>query len=196
MHLKKLQRALLMLAPAAIMATASPAAAQGLSMLNDICAPWPAGPKPRPHFSVFNTTGNSTIAHTGLFPDSDAVDPTPYQTQGQSGRLQLAESLVAPTNPLYARVLVLADGSQAVALVTLDLGRSFGPPQIAAVRARIRRDYRVDEVMFVASHTHSGPVIDDEYDGPLPEWERRALDKLRRHFGAGRTAKEERGASR
>ena len=77
MHLKKLQRALLMLAPIAVMATASPAAAQGLSMLNDVCAPWPAGPKPRPHFSVFNTTGNSTVAHTGLFPDSDTVDPTP-----------------------------------------------------------------------------------------------------------------------
>ena len=77
MHLKKLQRALLAVAPIAAFAVSTPVAAQGLTMLNDVCAQWPNGPQPRPHFSVFNTTGNSTIAHTGLFPDTDNVDPTP-----------------------------------------------------------------------------------------------------------------------
>ncbi|HBS33044.1 MAG TPA: hypothetical protein DEA40_15115 [Parvularcula sp.] len=80
-----MKRAMLLLAPIAVLASA-PAMAQSsdpnarspeLTMLNDVCAPWPNGPQPRPHFSFFTTTGNSTIAHTGLFPDTDNVDPSP-----------------------------------------------------------------------------------------------------------------------
>lgn len=80
-------------------------------------------------------------------------------------------------DPLYARVLVLDDGHQSVAVVTLDLGRSFGQPQMNFVRARVRQMLGVNEVMFFASHTHSGPVIDEDYE-QVPEWEQRALDKI------------------
>jgi neutral ceramidase len=88
-------------------------------------------------------------------------------------------------DPLYARVLVLDDGRQAVALVTLDLGRSFGQPQMNFVRERVRQMHDVNEVMFIASHTHSGPVIDEDYD-QVPEWEQRALDKIVQAIGTAR----------
>ena len=88
-------------------------------------------------------------------------------------------------DPLFARVLVLDDGRQAVAVVTLDLGRSFGQPQMTSVRERARRIHNVNEVMFIASHTHSGPVIDEDYD-QVPEWEKRALDKIVEAIGAAR----------
>lgn len=81
-------------------------------------------------------------------------------------------------DPLFARILVLDDGRQSVAVITLDLGRSFGPPQIAWLRDKARRQHAVAEVMLIASHTHSGPVIDDSYDGGVPEWEQRALEKI------------------
>ncbi len=81
-------------------------------------------------------------------------------------------------DPLFARVLVLDDGRQSVAVITLDLGRSFGPPQIAWLRDKARRQHAVAEVMLIASHTHSGPVIDDSYDDGVPEWEQRALEKI------------------
>lgn len=84
----------------------------------------------------------------------------------------------ATLDPLFARVLVLDDGRQTVALITLDLGRSFGPPQIAWLRDKARRQHQVKEVMLIASHTHSGPVIEDTYDDAPPEWERRALEKI------------------
>jgi hypothetical protein len=80
-------------------------------------------------------------------------------------------------DPLYARVLVVSDGRNSVAVITLDLGRSFGPPQIAALRERVRREKLVDEVMLMASHTHSAPVIDDDYV-EIPAWEKSALDKI------------------
>lgn len=85
-------------------------------------------------------------------------------------------------DPLYARVLVLNDGRQSVAVVTLDLGRSFGQPQMNFVRERARQIHHVDEVMFIASHTHSGPVIDEDYE-QVPEWEQRALDKIVQAIG-------------
>jgi neutral ceramidase len=88
-------------------------------------------------------------------------------------------------DPLYARVLVLDDGRQAVAVVTLDLGRSFGQPQMNFVRKRVLQLHRVNEVMFIASHTHSGPVIDEDYD-QVPEWEQRALDKIVQAIGTAR----------
>lgn len=88
-------------------------------------------------------------------------------------------------DPLYARVLVLDDGRQAVAIVTLDLGRSFGQPQMNFVRERVRQMHSVKEVMFIASHTHSGPVIDEDYD-QIPEWEQRALDKIVQAIGTAR----------
>ena len=81
-------------------------------------------------------------------------------------------------DPLFARVLVLDDGRKSVAVITLDLGRSFGPPQIAWLRDKARRQHGVAEVMLIASHTHSGPMIDDSYDDGVPEWEQRALEKI------------------
>ena len=81
MKLRKLHHALLLLAPIAGMSAATPVLAQAeLTALNDMCMPYPAGPKPRPHFSVINqspTVPNLIEAHTGLFPDSANVDPTP-----------------------------------------------------------------------------------------------------------------------
>ena len=86
-------------------------------------------------------------------------------------------------DPLFARVLVLDDGRQSVAVLTLDLGRSFGPPQIAWLRDKARRQHAVAEVMLIASHTHSGPVIDDSHDEGVPEWEQRALEKIADSIG-------------
>jgi neutral ceramidase len=59
-------------------------------------------------------------------------------------------------DPLEARVLALSDGSRRLALVTLDLCFPFDPPVMEKIRAAARG--AVDEVVFHASHTHSGPT--------------------------------------
>jgi neutral ceramidase len=82
-------------------------------------------------------------------------------------------------DPLYARILLLDDGRKTAALVTLDLGRTFGQAQIKIIRDRAKQEHRVGDVIFMASHTHSGPNIDEDYEiGGLPAWERRAIDKI------------------
>jgi len=105
----------------------------------------------------------------------DITPPPGIELWGYSNRSGPATGTL---DPLYARVLVLSDARQTVALVTLDLGRTFGPPQIAWVRDRVRRDHHVNEVMLIASHTHSGPVIDDDYAAGVPDWEQRALERI------------------
>ncbi len=59
-------------------------------------------------------------------------------------------------DPLNARVLALSDGARTVALVTLDLCFTFDEKMMDQIRAEVRGT--VDEVIFHASHTHSGPT--------------------------------------
>ena len=81
-----------------------------------------------------------------------------------------------------------------MALVTLDLGRTFGMESMNIVRERVQKSSKVNHVSFSASHTHSGPVIDETYAaGKRPEWEVAApgqdcrRDRVRRgQIGTGR----------
>ena len=83
-------------------------------------------------------------------------------------------------DPLYARVLALEADSTRLALVALDLGRTFGPASIRRIREMAKNSSRVDYVLLVASHTHSGPAIQDEYASGTPAWESTALEKIGR----------------
>ncbi len=59
-------------------------------------------------------------------------------------------------DPLFARIVVLSDGTKRVALVSLDLGRAPTRDSVA----RIRKKIQVDGLFLVASHTHHGPVLE------------------------------------
>jgi hypothetical protein len=60
---------------------------------------------------------------------------------------------------LEARVLALSDGNRTVALVTLDLCFTFNEQAMDQIRADVHAS--VDEVIFHASHTHSGPTYSE-----------------------------------
>jgi neutral ceramidase len=84
-------------------------------------------------------------------------------------------------DPLYARVLVLAAGDKRVAIVTLDLGRSFGPASLQRLASAVRKSSNIDFLLVAASHTHSGPIVSDDYDyagGHPPAWEDSALTHI------------------
>ena len=71
---------------------------------------------------------------------TELTPPLEYSLWGYSDRKGGA---TAVRDPLWARILVLDDGSNRLALVTLDLGRSFGPPFMDAVRQRVKTSARV-----------------------------------------------------
>jgi hypothetical protein len=82
-------------------------------------------------------------------------------------------------DPLYARVLVLEVGDRRLALVTLDLGRTFGEPVLAQLRRQVSASAGISYLIVTASHTHSGPNILDEYPGNSPPaWEKNAVNKI------------------
>jgi neutral ceramidase len=74
-------------------------------------------------------------------------------------------------DPLEARVLVLSDGARTIAFVTLDLCFPFDPPVMEEIRRAVRGS--VDEVIFHASHTHSGPTYSE-----APEAAKHAIPRV------------------
>jgi neutral ceramidase len=112
---------------------------------------------------------------------TDITPPAGEQMWGYEDRRQPAS---ATLDPLYARVLVLeAAGENAprrLALVTLDLGRSFGPGSLARLREAAKQSGGISCLLVAASHTHSAPVVRDEYRDTPPPWEQAALDRIGR----------------
>jgi neutral ceramidase len=62
-------------------------------------------------------------------------------------------------DPLEARVLAISDSNRTIALVTLDLCFTFDEKSMDQIRADVHAT--VDEVIFHASHTHSGPTYSE-----------------------------------
>jgi hypothetical protein len=91
------------------------------------------------------------------------VEITPPHGESLWGYSKRTSAATGTLDPLYARALVLLDGQTKTALVTLDLGRTFPVQSMESVRGRVRKSAGVAQVFFCASHTHSGPVIEDEY---------------------------------
>jgi neutral ceramidase len=89
-------------------------------------------------------------------------------------------------DPLYARVLVLEAGETRLALVTLDLGRAFGPASTERLRDEAAKSSGISYVLVAASHTHSAPVIADAYEaGPSP-WESQTIETIVKTIGVAR----------
>src|ERR1022692_3997504 len=95
---------------------------------------------------------------------AEITPPAGEQMWGYENRRQPAAGTL---DPLYARVL-------------LDLGRSFGPGSLARLREAAKRSSGIPCLLVAASHTHSAPVIRDEYRDAPPAWEQAALDKIGR----------------
>ena len=65
-------------------------------------------------------------------------------------------------DPIQARVLALSDGRRTIALVTLDLVYGLDLAEMDQIRAAVRP--QVDQVIFLSSHTHSGPIYASNLD--------------------------------
>lgn len=117
--------------------------------------------------TAWSTTLKAAVAKVDITP------PEGVPMWGYSDRKGPARGRL---DSLYARVLVLEVGSQSLALVTVDLGRSFGPASLAWLRKATSEDVSI--IMVAASHTHSGPVIQDEYPKGTPAWEQSALENI------------------
>lgn len=75
---------------------------------------------------------------------------------GYSDRTMPAQGTL---DPLFAKALVLDDGTTTLAIVTLDLGRPPLPDVCDRIRQRIQAE-GVARLFITASHTHQAPSVD------------------------------------
>jgi neutral ceramidase len=81
-------------------------------------------------------------------------------------------------DPLYARILVLEAGDTRLAMVAVDLGRSFGEDSLDYLKQKVRKTSRISCLLLTATHTHSAPMMKDHYAQDRPAWEQAALDGI------------------
>lgn len=63
-------------------------------------------------------------------------------------------------DPLYATAIVIQAGSDKLAIVGLDLGRSPGEESLQRIRRRIEESAGIRHSFIAGSHTHHGPVVE------------------------------------
>lgn len=114
----------------------------------------------------------------GLKAGAAKIDITPPPGEQLWGYQSRKTPATGTRDPLYARVLALEAGDKRLALVSLDLGRVFGPASIQQIRDQARRSNAISYVLIAAIHTHSAPVILDEYAKGVPAWEQAAITRI------------------
>jgi hypothetical protein len=120
----------------------------------------------------------SGVARAELRAGVAKVDITPKTHEPLWGFEARTDPATGTLDPLYARILVLEAGGKRLAIVALDLGRSFGEPSLDHLKEVVAKSSGISCLLVTATHTHGAPVIKDEYDGATPEWEQRALDAI------------------
>ena len=80
-------------------------------------------------------------------------------------------------DPLYARTLVLDDGEDTLALVTLDLA-GLRSDSVKIVKEGIRAKTGIEHVMLLCSHTHSGPGVGRDWPSKETSWLVEAEQKI------------------
>lgn len=63
-------------------------------------------------------------------------------------------------DPLYARAVVIDVGTEKLAIVGLDLGRSPTDAMMLRIREAVKASSGVELMMISGSHTHHGPVVE------------------------------------
>jgi hypothetical protein len=86
----------------------------------------------------------------------DVTPPLGIQMWGYSNPEQLANGV---RDPLYCRCVVMKAGDTALGIVHLDMGRMLMPGQCARLRESARAA-GIADVIFCATHTHSGPIME------------------------------------
>jgi hypothetical protein len=107
----------------------------------------------------------------------DITPPIGFPMWGYGARHDVGSKGVL--DPLQARALVLAVGSEKIALVSLDLGRAPTRQSTQAIRAKVKAAAGIEHLFLVGSHTHHGPVIElDDWPSSKNSYVRELEQKL------------------
>jgi hypothetical protein len=107
----------------------------------------------------------------------DITPPVGHQLWGLHHRVGPSTGKL---DPLFARALVLRSAQTSLAMVSLDLGRTFNEDLLNEVRARVRKEANVEHLIVAASHTHNAPTaLSRQYlEGKPDRWEWKLMDDI------------------
>ena len=80
-------------------------------------------------------------------------------------------------DPLYAKAIVLDDGTTKLAIVTLDLG-AISAENTAIIREKVESAIALEHVLLVATHTHSSPRAVKDFPSTEASWVQEANQKI------------------
>jgi len=107
-----------------------------------------------------------------------AVEITPpagLKMAGYGARKELSKGVM---EPLFVRALVLRSGSRSIGIAVYDLIGTFSRTVNEELTGRIRKKTGIEEVILIATHTHSGPSLSDgAWIDSLPDFEKAICDK-------------------
>jgi hypothetical protein len=130
-------------------------------------------------FLLISTRYLHAVSFRAAVAKVDITPPPGLAMYGFFDRISENKLSTGSLDPLYARVLVLEVGEKRLALVTLDLGRTFNEAELAQLRQQVKSAAGISYLVITASHTHSGPNILDAYPGDrVPAWETAAIKKI------------------
>jgi len=94
----------------------------------------------------------------------DITPKEPVPMWGYGGRRDALST--GALDPLHAAALVIQAGTNKLAMVGLDLGRSPSEKSLETIRQRIKAQAAIEFSFIAGSHTHHGPVLEltDEAD--------------------------------
>jgi len=129
-------------------------------------------------FSALVALAVSIPVHAAFRAGAASADLAPPNGLPLVGYTATGRDAIGTHDPLEARAVVFDDGSRRIALVALDLIFTPLEPEMAAVRRRVARDAKVADVIFVASHTHSGPSIFNGMSPAIDAWLPRMAERI------------------
>ncbi len=105
-----------------------------------------------------------------------SIDITPERSLWMGGYAARSQPSQGVALPLHAKALALRSGRQVGVLVTADLlGLTAGVTSRVAARVQARHGLQRSAVLFNASHTHCGPIVERQlsvaYDLSPAQWE-------------------------
>lgn len=117
---------------------------------------------------VVALVGSASAADGPLMAGVATVDITPPPGQMLWGYSNRTHGATGTLDPLMAKAVVLRSGDNAVAIVSLDLGRTPEEAVLEKIRERTQRECGVNNLFVTASHTHHAPAMESTPDQPNP----------------------------
>jgi hypothetical protein len=108
---------------------------------------------------------------------TDITPPIGFPMWGYGARHDAPS--VGILDPLQARALVLRSDANAIAIVSMDLGRAPTRKYTAIIRDQVKMRAGIDHLFLVGTHTHHGPVLElDNWPTPDSSYDHALAGKL------------------